>query len=430
MPKKRSSGDGGLFYIPSRKLWRGVIDVGFWPDGRRRQKTVTSRTQRGAREKLEQIKSDLDENDTPLDRKTTLEAWSAIWLATICRPNLKPSALNAYESITRKWIVPTLGRKKVAAIKPSDVLAVHQAVREAGRSSATNRKVHNVLSGMLEAARLQGLAKRNVAEDVKAPAVLSKERGALGTEDARAVLLAARSLPDGSRWWAALLGGLRQSERLGARIDSLDLDRGILKVEWSLDEIPSEHGCGTKDGTWPCGKARGGSCPQRRLKVPDGFEHIPLRGRLALVRPKSGKARSVPLIPAHIEQIREHLARTADEPNPFGLIWHKSDGSPHLPGEDGQAWRDLLFSVGMIDDEQRKEPKDRAPGTPDIPTTHWARHTTATVLMELGVDAKVIGSMIGHVDAKTTQHYQHVSDELASSEMRKQETHYAKALGS
>jgi len=38
------------------------------------------------------------------------------------------------------------------------------------------------------------------------------------------VLQIAAEHDDGTRWWVALLGGLRQGGRLGARLASLDLD--------------------------------------------------------------------------------------------------------------------------------------------------------------------------------------------------------------
>lgn len=431
MPRKRSTGDGGLYFDKSKNLWRGVVDVGFWPDGRRKQKAVTAKKQADARAKLNALRAEIAKYDSPIDRTTTIEAWSEHWLTTVCRPNMKPNGLASYESITRTWIVPLLGKKRVAEVKPSDVRLVHKAIADAGRESGTARKAHNILRGMLEAARMDGLAARNVADDVVAPTVLANERGSLTTEQALHVLGAAASESAGTRWWVALLAGVRQSERLGARIESLDLDNGLLHVEWALDEIPSEHGCGERTGgKWPCGYTRGGSCPQRRLKVPTGFDHIPLYGRLALIRPKSGKARTVPLIPQLVEALRRHLKATEHLPNPHGLIWRHDDGTPFLPGEDQQAWRDVLYQAGVITLEQTKPPKDRAEGTPDIPTTHWARHTTATVLMELGVDAKIIGEIVGHVDAKTTRGYQHVSSAAARDAMMRLGGHWAAALES
>lgn len=76
MPKKRNHGDGALYYVKSQSLWRGVVDVGFWPDGRRRQKTVTAKTQRAARAKLEAVKNEIGQHGAPLDKTMTVEAWA------------------------------------------------------------------------------------------------------------------------------------------------------------------------------------------------------------------------------------------------------------------------------------------------------------------------------------------------------------------
>lgn len=420
MPRKRDSGDGALYAIRGGKLWRAVIDDGFHPDGRRRQRVVTSKTKEGARRKLDALKDQIKQLGTALDTKTTLEQWATHWLETVGKPNLKPNTLLSYESVSRNWIVPTIGAKKVAFLKPSDVRIMTKAVADAGRTSATARKAYQVLSLMLESARVEGIAARNVCEDVNAPVQGESNRGALSTEAALAVLKVAAEHDDGTRWWVALLSGLRQGERIGARLESLDLDseQPTIGVEWALSEVPFEHGCGRADDAWRCGKVRAGSCPKRRLRVPDGFEYQQLNGRLCLIRPKSGKPRYVPLMPALAKALRRYLAETANRPNPYGLIWRKPNGEPYLWGEDEQTWRDLLFEAGIITEDQR------APGSP-VPTTHWARHTTATVLMELGVDAKIIGEIVGHQSEAVTRRYQHVSSAAARDAMDRLGSHFA-----
>jgi integrase len=432
MPKKRANGDGGLFYIKSRKLYRGVVDDGFKPDGSRRQRYVHDRTREGARAKLEALRAELAEFGAPIDKATTVTAWSKTWLETVQRPNLKPNAYSTNESLVRTWIVPTIGAKKVAALKPSDIRAVHKAIRDAGRSSSTALKAHQVLNGMLKAARQEGLCARNVADDVTPPKAAMSNRGALDPQTALSVLSAAAEDLDGTRWWLALLGGIRQGERLGAQISSLDLDNPdgpVYAVEWALEEVTREHGCEERpDGSWSCGYKQGAACPRSRFKLPDGSLHRHLYGRLFLLTPKSGRTRYVPLIPQLADALRRYLEATKDRPNPYGLIWRHEDGTPYLPAEDEQMWRDLLLKVGAITPEQAKPPRDRAPGTPDIPTTHWARHTTATVLMELGVDAKIVGEIVGHVDEKTTRRYQHVSSPVAREAMGKLGEHWGRAL--
>ncbi|ARC56038.1 Tyrosine recombinase XerD [Frondihabitans sp. 762G35] len=419
--RKRGNGDGGLYWIESRQLWRAVVDNGYWPDGRRRQLSVMGKTAEIARAKMKTKLDEIDEFGAPIDAKTTLAEWAPHWLETVCKPHLKPNALAKYESLSRTWIVPLLGKRSVASLKPSDVRLLHKHIIDSGRSSSTALATHNVLSGMLKAARLDGIAKRNVADDVEPPKAAVSDRGSLSPEDAINVLKTAAKQDDGTRWWVALLGGLRQSERTGARIESLDLDKGILAVEWQLDEIPSEHGCGERvEGVWPCRKKQGAACSHRRLKIPNGFEYKQLAGRLCLIRPKSGKTRDVPLLPQVVVELRKHLARTADEPNPHGLIWHNPDGSPILPGEDQQAWTALLLAAGVIAESDI--------GARPIPTTHWARHTTATVLMELGVDAKIIGEIVGHQSEAVTRRYQHVSSAAARDAIGQLGAHFADAL--
>ena len=425
MPKKRSPGDGGLFYIPSRDLWRGVVDAGFNPNGTRKQLSVTSRTQRGARDKLNLLKKEIDEFGGPLDRHRLVEQWSAHWLETVCRPKLKPKPYAAYQSVVNKWINPSLGKKPITLVKPSDIRLVYQAIGAAGRSSSTALKAHNVMSAMFESARKDGIVAKNVIADVDPPRAAISGRDALSTEEAIKLLANASDRPDGTRWWMALLAGVRQGERLGATLDSLDLDRGLLTIQWSLTEARFEHGCGGG-----CGVLRGGSCPQRRLILADGLEHVQLDGRLCLVRPKSGKPRTIPLLPQLVEALRRYLAATAAQPNPHGLIWRNPNGTPITSGQDSAEWRDLLQSAGVITSEQAKPLREQAEGTPPAPTTHWARHTTATVLMELGVDARIIGEIVGHASEEITRHYQHVSSAAAREAMDRLGRHFSKALES
>ncbi len=423
MPKRRAHGDGGLYFIKSRKLWRGVVDAGFDSSGKRVQKYVHARSQTDARNRLDELKRELAEHGRTLDRTTTVAAWSETWLEEICRPNLKPSGLRTYTSLVRTWIVPTIGHKRVSALRPTDARQVYKAIKEAGRASATALKVHQVLSSMLADARRDKLIAVNIMAEVDPPRPDDSTRDALSTDDALRVLAAAAQLVDGTRWWVALLAALRQGERLGATIDSIDFGANEFHVQWSLTEATFEHGC---SGT--CSAKRGGSCPARRLVLPDGIRHRVLEGRMVLVPPKSGKTRVVPLLPQVAEALRRYLAATADWPNPHGLIWRRPDGSPITGGEDNEAWRALLLAAGVITPAQALAKKDRPEGTPETPTTHWARHTTVTVLMELGVPPKIAAEIAGHADVAVTDRYTHVSSAAAHDAMAKLGQHFGSAL--
>ena len=398
------------------------IPVGYDDKGRRKNKVVSSKSQRTAREKLNKLKKELAEHGAIIDNQITVNTWADRWLREVCEPNMKPKALQGYESAVRHWILPKVGHRKVAALTPSDVRTVINAITDAGRAVSSARKVHAVFSSMMESARRDNLCARNPVMDVKPPSKGEGERGALSTPVALRILEVAAGRPDGTRWWYALLAGMRQGERLGATIDSIDLNFHEFTVQWSLSEVRFRHGC---DGT--CGKARAGSCPDRKHMIGAGVSFKPLEGRLCLVRPKSGKPRTFPLIPALEEATKRYLEEDK-RPNPHGLIWRNDDGSPITPEQDSAEWRSILLEAGVITPDQALEPKRRPEGTPDVPTTHWARHTTATVLMELGVTPQVIGEIVGHASIQTTRGYTHVSSEQARTALEALGEHFSAAL--
>lgn len=419
MPKKRDHGQGGLYKIRGGRLWRGVIDLGFDADGKRVQKYVHAKTQRACAEKLDELRAEIRDHGAPLDKQVTVAAWADTWLETVAKVTVDPKTYSTYASLSRRWIVPTLGRKAVHSLKPSDVRAVRTAITDAGRSASTARQAHVVLSLMLDAAKAERITRANVAEDVRRPKGKKVERGAFTTEQALAVLRAAAELPNssGSRWWFKLLGGPRQGEILGARLADLNLDAGYYAVERKLEELARDHGCGDE----PCGRKRGADCTSPRWRVPDGFTHEHLVGRWHLTEPKSRTGRVVPLIPQLVEATRRHIDATADWPNPHGLIWRNPDGSPILPVQDAAEWRDLLQSVGIITAEE-----NRPGGTPM--TGHWARHTTVTILASLGVDFQLIGEIVGHSSAQVTAMYRHAQASEKAAAMAQIGTVWAEGL--
>lgn len=390
MGKKRTHGDGGLYYIPSRKLWRGTVELGYDETGKRIQRQVHARTQRDCRDKLETLKAEIHDHGAPLNRQTRLREWAERWLETVARVEVDPKTYSTYRSLTRNWIIPTIGRKIVATLKPSDVRDLHRAILDAGRSTSTARQTHVVLSMMLAAARADRLCSENVAEHVKRPTgKATVERGAIPTPDALRILRRAAEMPDsaGSRWWFKLIGGQRQGEILGATLADLDLDAGVYVVDWKLEEIARDHNCG---GT--CGRKRGANCPDAVWRIPRDFEHHHLQGRFHLTRPKSETTKVLPLIPQLATAIGRHLEATEDAPNPHGLIWRNPDGSPISARQDAQEWRALMESAGITD---------------AAITGHWARHTVVTILASLGVDHQLIGEIVGHSSTQVTELYRH-----------------------
>lgn len=386
MPRQRKTGEGGLYFDKNRKLWIGVVDVKT-DDGRRKQRRVTSKSQSAAREKLAALKEDLKRGIAP-SGSHTVAGWGSLWLETECKAKLKPAPYRAYMSIFNTWIEPSIGKIDLREVRPSHLRSIYDRAKRAGKSGATQVKIHTVISSMFEAARYERLVDHNVAKDTRPPRADKTTRSALDGPQMRAALTAAESARHGTKWFMSLYAGLRQGERTGATLDSLDLVNNIFTVQWSLTSANFEHGC---DGM--CGKVRAGNCPAKQMVISDGLEWRPLSGRFILVRPKSGEPRSFQIPQGLADRLAGHIDELAQQPNRFGLLWPAADGSPMVDKDDQKEWRDLLVSAGL-----------------DLETSsHWARHTAVSAMTEKGTADRIIGEIVGHKSAGVTARYQHIS---------------------
>lgn len=398
MPRTRKSGEGGLYYDEKRNLWIGVVDVGLNENGGRKQQRVSSRSQTKARDKLRALQAEINDTGSPLGNQT-VASWSQYWLANICKPKMKPQPFRTYRSYTNNWVLPTIGRKSLKEVRPSDLRTIYDKMKVKGLSSSTQLKAHTVMSSMFEAARLERLVKTNVAKDIRPPKAGKTTRGTLSPEETLRILQAAASRPDGSKWLVSLYAGIRQGERLGATLDSVDLEHGLFTVRWNMVEANYEHG---HEGE--CSAKSPGRCPQKQLVIPDGMEYRILQGRFILVPPKSNESRTFPLPPSLLTALEHHIAELSLRPNPHGLLWPNSDGSPIDSRHDQQQWRALLSDAQVA-----------AEGV----TTHWARHTAISDFTAAGVPDRTIGEVVGHRSPGVTGNYQHVSSRDAADAMQK-----------
>jgi integrase len=359
---------------------------------------VTARTKSDVSSKLRALRAELDRAGDLATSSPTVAVWMRTWLDRIARPRLKPRTFETYEGYVDRYIVPAIGKVRLDKVTVAHVRRVHEHVTVAsGLSSTTALQAHRILAKALTDAMREGKVSRNVATLTDAPRKGVSARGALTADHARALLVSVAADETAAALWSvALLTGMRQGERLGLTREAIDLDAGVITVSWQLQRLRWEHGCGARraDNTWPCGKSRGGSCPERHLNIPAGQEATRVHGGLWLTRPKSRAGwREVPMAPLLVEVMARYLA--VHEPGDAGLIFTRPDGHPIDPRDDSAAWDRALRDAGL----------------PDV-VLHSARHTTATLLLELGVPEKVRVQIMGHSSATTTAGYTHVADPL------------------
>lgn len=375
---RRDPGSGSLYQRASDGLWMAYITLPDGPDGKRRRKVVSAKSKAKAAEKLRKLRAELDRTGDLPTSSPTVEAWMGQWLDRIAAQRLKPRTIDGYRGYSRRYIVPILGRRRLDQLTPAHVRQMHDTITGQGLSSTTALQAHRILAKALTDAVREGRISRNVATLTDAPRRAVAERQALTVEQAVTLLRSVADDPYGGRWALALLTGMRQGECLGLTRQSVDLEQGIITVDWALQRLPWQHGCNPR-----CRYTRAGSCPHRRIEVPEWQESRHVQGALYLMRPKSRRSwRRVVMAPMLAEILRRHIEAT----QPTDLLWGAVD-----PSDDYRAWRVALAAAGL----------------PAVPM-HSLRHTTATLLYALGVPEQTRMEILGHSSATTTAGYTHV----------------------
>jgi len=275
----------------------------------------------------------------------------------------------------------------VKKLTPSHVRTLNSKVQQ-GSSLGNANSVYRVLRASLSAAEREGIVPRNVAKLVQTKG--SKvTRKPLTASDAKTFLALTTAHPLHSRWMTALLTAVRQGEALGLTWDRVDFKAGTLDISWQLDDLPYKHGCKGGNKAPTCGRKAPGHCKEKEFDLQPDYEYIHLSGAKALVHPKSGAGfRVLPMPPMLMDAL--HKRESIATPNPYGLVWTNTNGQPLDSHDDLDIWKAALAEHGL-----------------PVLTMHSARHTTATLLMDLGVDVTIIQAIMGHSQATTTQAYQH-----------------------
>lgn len=402
---RRQYGTGGLSLRDDGR-WMGRIDAGYTPAGKRRQITVYGRTEAEAKTKLDRKRAQIAREGVSVSTgRMSLRTWCEKWL-TARSHTQRPKAYAADAYSVRTWIVPTIGVRRLENLTPADIRAVAAAQRDAGKAPSTAVRTHRVLLKLLRDAILEG---HDVPQRVlltPAPTAGTSNRDALLVEDAVAILGQAALLPHGSRWATALLQGMRPGECLGLRWDAVDFTRGLITVSWQLQQLPylDKHD-----------RSRG-------FRLPDGYDVVQLDRALHLVRPKSKAGwRVIPMIPWTRQALEAwRTAQTESAlPNPHDLVWPRNDGQPRRAVDDREEWFAVQGAAGLdrwtADEQASRQPRGLGHPAGRYYVPHEARHTTATLLLEAGVDTAVIQAILGQSSIVATRGYQHVRTHAAAA---------------
>ncbi|KUN75819.1 tyrosine-type recombinase/integrase [Streptomyces griseoruber] len=378
-PKRKSRANGeGTIYQRKDGRWEAAGYV-LAADGTRKRVRVYGTTRKEAADKLTEKIADSNRGLPVATADSTVGDYLTYWLNGVAVHRLRENTHVRYAACVRLHLMPGLGTKKVARLTAKDVRTFLDRLRttcqcctqglDAERKSCcavgeccqkrlsplTVTYVHSVLKSALEHAVREDELPRNVARNVKATTPRPRRFRPFSAAEARQFLVAARADRLHALYALALRTGLRKGELLGLHWEDLDLSNGTASIRRSLQR--------TRTG---------------------GLTHLPTK--------TLASERRIALPTECIRSLREHRQQQYKEREIAGSAWRDSGlvfttptGRPLDPANLNRRFRSFLERAGL----RRIR-------------FHDLRHSTATLLLEQGVDLVVIKELLGHAHIGVT----------------------------
>lgn len=392
MAKRRANGEGT---ITKRKDGRyHAAAYVYRPDGTRTRRFVYGKTREEVADKLTELQEMTRQGIPAASSTMAFGDYLTYWLATIAPARLKPATLNSYEGLSRLYIRPALGKKRLNRLSPADIrkfLAEFKAAclcclrgADAARpeekraccavgrcckrlpSARTVQYVHAVLRSALQQAIREEMIARNVARIVETPTVDRTEVRPLESGEVRLLLKTAQPHRLYAMWLLLVATGLRRGEVLGLTWSDIDLAAGTLRVRRNVQRIRRELLFGT---------------PKTMRSV--RTISLPKRCVLALTAHKEQQEQERKVAGAKWQPVPGH---------PAGVVFTTVTGRVTDPRSLNR-----MLTVLCRDAKVRRV------------RVHDLRHTCASLLLAQGVDARTIMETLGHSTiTMTLDTYAHV----------------------
>jgi integrase len=313
-------------------------------------------TAKAARDEAGEMKKRIRNGDDPLDKKPEPKAEPTVkeladdYIEQHAKPHKKASSLKQDERMIRTHVIPALGDKLVSAVGKRDIVKLHNSLKATPYEA---NRVRSLLSKMFSLAIGLELCEKNPCKGVKR--FDEPKHDFWLTEDQLHKLeIALNEYPDQNAADAIrllILTGSRQGE--------------VLNADWSQFDLDPERETWTKPSH---------ATKQKKL------ENVPLSEAALLILRRMEKSKtSIYLFP-----------RPDDPTRPRPSV--------------RDCWRVSCTKAGLaapVPGKRRWKPTVRI---------NDLRHSFASHLVQRGASLYLVGRLIGHTQAATTQRYAHVAD--------------------
>ncbi|MGF9818772.1 tyrosine-type recombinase/integrase [Brevibacillus agri] len=301
-------------------------------------------------------------------QKMTLTAFVGEWREKYASDHLAHKTLNLYLACLNSRILPILGHMRLEDIKPIHIIDFIQEIsKDGGRMDQKQGKLSSgsveyhlrVLKNILKRAVEWKIISNNLADGVQKPKVEYKKVMPYDEKEVQKLLQALQTEPFHWRMMVtlALTTGLRRGELLGLEWKHIDLESGIISVEQTLA--------------------------------------LSLKGVVIVKEPKTKSSkRKVAVPPTVLAELREYKKHIHEQIAIMGDLWQGGERFFVFAHPDGKPFhheRPYLWFRNFLEKNGLRYIR-----------FHDLRHTSATLLINQGVHAKVISERLGHSNIGTT----------------------------
>lgn len=350
--------------------WLLTISLGKRADGnyKRVTKTVKCRTKGEAESEYAKFRVEVEAGAYISPQKMTLAAFVDEWKEKYALEHLARKTLNLYMKCLDSRILPCLGHLRLEDIKPLHIVDFIKEIskdgarqdRQQGKLSSGSIEYHlRVLKNILKRAVEWKVINSNPADNVQKPKVEYKKVVPYDEHEVQQLLRALENEPFHWRMMItlALTTGLRRGELLGLEWKHIDLENGVIDVVQTLS--------------------------------------LSLKGEVVIKEPKTKNSiRKVAVPPSVLAELREYKKHIHEQIGTMGDLWQGNDRFFVFAHPDGKPFhheRPYLWFRSFIKKHGLRYIR-----------FHDLRHTSATLLINQGVHAKIISERLGHSNITTT----------------------------
>jgi integrase len=365
MTKRRSKGDGSLYWSEARQRWIAEYTIGYTAAGKRIYRSGSGKTKTEAKEKLKEVMRDRDDGLAIAPQGYTLADAVNDWLS-YGLPGRSKNTIDKYGYLCRGHVIPDLGARKLRDPNRRHELSAEDvdkwlAAKAKTLSTSTVQRLHECLCRALDRAMARDKVKRNVAKLCGVPkGQEGRPSKSLTFEQARAILNAGEGTPLYAYIVISLVVGARTEELRALTWDHVDLDG---RPDHDPPVPPSIE-------VWRSVREHGDTKTKRSRRT----LALPVRGVTAL---------------------RDHLKRQEGERDraenawqETGLVFASRVGTELDAANVRRAFRRVVKAAGL-------DPKAWTP--------RELRHSFVSLLSDNGVSLEEIAELCGHAGTRVTE---------------------------